>query len=187
MPRLRSPCARRAPRAWRAGLLATLATLGACSGLPPDAFRLPPTSLEDRAIQSRKFTTTDSTLLLSAGAGVLQDLGYAIDESDAPLGVLTASKEVTAKDAAEMVGAIMMSILIQSPTPWSDHQEIRVCLVIKTAADDPEASVARITIQRTVWNTENQITRSETIDDPEIYQAFFEKLSKATFLEANEI
>lgn len=168
-------------------LLAGLAGLGACAGLPQDAFRLPPTSLEDRSIQSRKFTTTDYKGLLSAGAGVLQDLGYAIDESDATLGVLTASKQVSAKDTAEMVGAIMMSILIQSPAHWSDHQEIRVCLVIKAASGDPDASVARVTIQRIVWNTDNQITRSETINDPEIYQAFFEKLSKATFLEANAI
>ena len=48
-------------------------------------------------------------------------------------------------------------------------------------------SVARITIQRVIIDTQGRVTRAEAIDEPEIYRAFFDKLSKATFLEANEI
>lgn len=161
--------------------------LGGCAATPDDAFKLPPTSLRDRQIQSRLYPTLDDAMLLRAGAGVLQDLGYAIDESNVMLGVLTASKRLDAKDAGQVATALLIAALTGSATPIDDEQTIRVCLVMQRSREDQTASVARITIQREIVNTQGLVTRSEPIDEPAIYQAFFDKLSKATFLEAHEI
>jgi hypothetical protein len=168
-------------------LFLCLFVLSSCTTLPKDAFKLSPTSLEDRQLQSRKFTTLDSKLLLSAGAGVLQDMGYTIDESNSVLGVLTASKHADARDTGQIVGAVVLALLTGAVTPTDKEQNIRICLVIQEALDEKTSSVARITIQRVIWNTQGQISRVESIHSPELYQAFFDKLSKATFLEANQI
>ncbi len=168
-------------------LFLCLFVLSSCTNLPKDAFKLSPTSLEDRQLQSRKYTTLDSKLLLSAGASVLQDMGYTIDESDVALGVLTASKHADAKDTGQIIGAIALALLTGTVTPTDDEQKIRICLVIQEALDEQTSSVARITIQRVIWNTHGQISRVESIHSPELYQMFFDKLSKATFLEANQI
>ena len=45
----------------------------------------------------------------------------------------------------------------------------------------------RVTFQRIILNTANQVTRAEQINEPEYYKIFFEKLSKSVFLEAHEI
>lgn len=45
----------------------------------------------------------------------------------------------------------------------------------------------RVTFQRTVWNTQRQITRNEPLNKPEQYQEFFRKLSEAVFLDAHDI
>lgn len=158
-----------------------------CASIPKDAFKLPPASLEDRQLQSRVFNTLDNGLLLTSGASVLQDLGYSIDESNVGLGVLSASKQADATDAGQIVGAVVLALLTGAVTPTDDEQKIRVCLVIQESLDDPDSSVARITIQRIIWNTQGRVSRVESINSPELYQAFFEKLSKATFLEANLI
>jgi hypothetical protein len=171
-------------------VLFTLVLMLACSGcatVPKDAFKLSATSLEDRQMQSRKFTTLDTKLLLSAGASVLQDLGYTIDESNVGLGVLTASKQADATNAGQIAGAVMLALLTGTVTPTDDEQKIRICLVIQDGLGDEASSVARVTMQRIIWNTQGQISRVESINAPEIYQAFFEKLSRSTFLEANQI
>jgi len=168
-------------------LFLCLFVLTGCASVPKDAFQLSATSLEDRQMQSRKFSTLDDSLLLSAGASVLQDLGYNIDESNIDLGVLTASKKADAKNTGQIIGAVMVALLTGSVTPTDDEQKIRICLVLQESLDDPSASVARITIQRIIWNTQGKISRVESIKAPELYQAFFDKLSKATFLEANQI
>ena len=170
-----------------ASLFLCLLILTGCASIPKDAFQLSTTSLEDRQMQSRKFSTLDDKLLLSAGASVLQDLGYVIDESNVDLGVLTASKKADAKDTGQIIGAVMIALLTGSMTPTDDEQKIRICLILQESLDDPSSSVARITIQRIIWNTQGKISRVESINAPELYQAFFDKLSKATFLEANQI
>ena len=48
-------------------------------------------------------------------------------------------------------------------------------------------SIVRVTFQRQIFNTEGQETTAEQIHSPEIYRTFFEKLSKAVFLEAHEL
>ncbi len=162
-------------------------TLCGCASMPEDAFVLAPTSLQERRLQSRNYATTDDAMLLRAGAGVLQDLGYAIDESNVELGVLSASKRIDAKDVGQIATALIISALTGSPTPIDTEQTVRVCLVMNRSLADPAASVARITIQREIVNDRGQVSKAEPIDEPEIYRAFFAKLSKATFLEANEI
>ena len=83
-------------------LLAVLAgSLAACQTLPEDAFRLTESALELREIQSRTYEDVSDIEILSASSGVLQDLGYAIDEVEKELGVLSASKRADAGSDAE--------------------------------------------------------------------------------------
>jgi hypothetical protein len=47
--------------------------------------------------------------------------------------------------------------------------------------------LVRVTFQRIVWDTRNQVTKTESLNEPNLYQEFFEKLSKAVFLDAHEL
>jgi hypothetical protein len=174
-------------RAVLTSLILSVLVLTGCTSIPKDAFQLSATSLEERQLQSRKFSTLDDKLLLSSGASVLQDLGYVIDESNVSLGVLTASKTAEAENTGQIIGAVMIALLTGSVMPTDDEQKIRICLVLQESLEDSSSSVARITIQRIIWDTQGRIARVESIKAPELYQAFFDKLSKATFLEANQI
>jgi hypothetical protein len=168
-----------------------LSVLAGCATIPKDALQLSPDSLERRQMQTRRIDGIDEKRLLAAAAGVLQDLGFNIDESETKLGVIVASKDRSAYTASQIAGAIALAFL-GAYTPVDRTQKIRVSLVTRPAlaADgSPRADshLIRITIQRVVWNTDNQISRIESIEEPEIYQKFFEQLSKSIFLEVQAI
>ena len=163
------------------------AMLTACAvRVPKEALQLTPESLQQRQTQSRYFDTNDEAAILSASAAVLQDLGFNLDESETDLGVLVASKQRDATEAAQVAGAVILAIFTGAVIPIDDHQKIRASLVTKPSGEEEKRVTVRITFQRIVWNTEGNISKNESIDEPEIYQEFFSKLSKSVFLEAHE-
>ena len=155
-------------------------SLVACSQtIPEEALQLTKESFELRQLQTRSFETSNEKKLLTAGAGVLQDLGYNIDESETGLGVIVGSKD---RDATE-AGQIVLSVFFGGPI--DKNQKIRASLVTHPAGK--KTIKLRVTFQRIVWNTEGQVSKTQSIEDPKIYQKFFDKLSKAVFLEAHKI
>ena len=163
-------------------------TLTACAvRVPKEALQLTPESLQQRQTQSRYFDTDDEAAILSACAAVLQDLGFNLDESETDLGVLVGSKQRDATEVGQVVGAIVLAIFTGAVMPIDDHQKIRASLVTKPSGEEDKRVTVRITFQRIVWNTDGNISKYQSIDDPEIYQAFFSKLSKSVFLEAHAI
>jgi len=165
---------------------AVLLSLAACAPyVPREAFRLRPESLALRRMQTRRFQTADERELLKAAASLLQDMGFQIDESESKLGLLVGSKQADATDPGQIAGAIMIGALTGASVPFETEQRVRVSLVTRPLG--PRETALRVTFQRTVWNSERAVSRAESMEEPRLYQDFFEKLSKAVFLEANEI
>ncbi len=175
---------------WLLGCASVLLVSG-CDTVPLDALKMSPQSIEHRQLQTRRFDGTDDQKILAASAGVLQDLGFTIDESETKLGVIVASKDRSAWSASQALGAWAVSML--GVNEGVDNvQKIRVSLVARPAnsdltPQDARAFLVRVTFQRTIWDTYGQVKTVEGIDDAQIYQEFFDRLSKSLFLVANQI
>ena len=172
------------------GLLA----LSGCmqSQIEPVQFRLTPESLAKRQLQTRIFDTDDESEVLAAGTATLQDIGFLIDDSEVQLGLIVASKERSAIQPAEVTAQIMITILAafagQTYDPvWDETQIMRISLVVTPAKTRLAGTAVRITFQRIVYTNKGGVSKSEALDTPGIYREFFDKLSKALFLEAQEI
>ena len=113
------------------GLSATAALVG-CASIPKDALVPTPDSLERRQLQSRRLDGISETNLLAASAGVLQDLGFNIDESETRLGVIVASKDRSAWNAGQITAAVALA-LFGAYYPVDKTQKIRVSLVTRPA------------------------------------------------------
>lgn len=179
-------------RAWAAliAVSGALASAG-CATIPKDALVLTPDSLERRQLQTRRIEGISEKDLLAASTGVLQDLGFNLDESETRLGVIVASKDRSAVTKSQVLGAVLLALL-GSYTDVDKTQKIRVSLVTRPALAQDGTALAdtqliRITIQRIVTNTAGLVTRVESIEEPEIYQEFFDKLSKSIFLEVHQL
>jgi hypothetical protein len=127
----------------------------------------------------------ESLQILGASTGLLQDMGFSMEEANAPLGVIVASKMRDATDAAQVTLAVLAA-MGGRPVPIDKEQKMRASVVTRILPNGKEVSV-RVTFQRIVYNTQGQVTIAEAIIDPQIYQEFFAKLSKSVFLEANHI
>lgn len=158
---------------------------------PRGFLQLPENYLEARQLQSREFETKDEKLIMSASAGVLQDLGFILADSETELGMITAAKKADATDIGQIIAASIIDALASSSSSnaynlCDDTQDIRATIIVKPSLLSGKMTV-RATFQRVVWNKLGQINNVENISDPAIYQSFFENLSKAIFLEAHKI
>ncbi len=145
-------------------------------------------NLEKRQLQTRQYDTTDEGKIITSVAGVLQDLGFTLDDSETKLGLVCASKTADAKSAGQITGAFLLDILAGSNTvAQCDKTQVVKASVVTNPSLNGRSIVVRVTFQRVIWNMSNQISRVETISDSDIYQKFYESLSKAIFLEAQKI
>jgi replicative DNA helicase len=155
-----------------------------------EVFSKPENLSAQRSMQTRTYSTNERTEILAACISVLQDMGYNIDETNSKLGLVSASKLRDTDNKMEKASMIALTILSgQSSTEHikrlDDKQNIRVSIVVNKLGN--KQVTVRATFQRVVLNVAGEINRLETIHDQTLYQGFFAKLSKAIFLEANEL
>lgn len=168
--------------------------------------QLSPESPAHRAIETRTFETPNETELLSASAAVLQDLGFQISESVRELGFLRAAKERSAREYGQEIVRFVVALFSSAGMvsgsntlvviPVDLHQQINASLVTRPLSVDGKRHEVRILFYRLVWKSDGMSgdqsvppgeQRMEMIRDPEIYQQFYARLSKAVFLEAHKI
>lgn len=175
-------------------LLLTVLLVGCQASLPKDAFKPEKNALALRALQTRSFHTTNEKKILSASALALQDMGFTLDESETKLGLIVASKEADATDhfqTALMTTSLILGALSGSPSSadygrLDDIQRVKASLVTHVNPST-KSTLTRVTFQRVIWNKNKQVSRVENLNDQTLYQDFFEKISKSTFLEEHQI
>jgi hypothetical protein len=132
-------------------------SLTACDPLPDDVFVLSPQLLQQRQLETRRYSGMKEEDLLAASSNVLQDLGFSLENSETKLGVLTASKQRTAVNAGEVIGAIIVAALIGSAMPISKDQTIRVSLVVRPVQDTASpASRSAVTLTTDALEAEKE-------------------------------
>lgn len=154
-------------------------------GAPPES------AVKLRSFEMRRFDGTAGNVLLVAGAATLQDLGFTITESAPDVGVLVASKQRDAKEVAQVAGQMALAIGLMllgapySPT-WDETQSIHVTLVISPDAGG-RAEQARVSFDRYITNNHGALWRTELVDDPKIYQDFYDRMSQAIHIQSLEV
>jgi hypothetical protein len=156
-----------------------------CASVPTGFLKPDESALEKRQLQMRQYETTNEEQILTAVASVLQDLGFTLDNSETKLGFVAASKKADATDA----GQIFLVALLAGSNAVGNcdaSQVVKASVITKPSIDEKKIAV-RVTFQRIVWNMRGQINKVESINDKEIYQKFYDSLSKSIFLEAQKI
>ena len=165
-------------------ILLCLGIIG-CASIPKGFLKPNEASLEKKQLQMRQYDTTNQEQILAAVAGVLQDLGFNLDNSETKLGFIAASKKADATNTAQVFFVALFGGA--NAIGQCDASQVVKASVITKPSLDEQKTVVRVTFQRVVINMNGQINRVESVDDLEIYQKFYDSLSKAIFLEAQKI
>ena len=122
---------------------------------------------------------------MSASAGVLQDLGFVIYESETQLGLITGSKQSDAKVEAGWYLRIPGRNVIGDGL--DNYQKFWASVVIRPISkNDETAHDVSVSFLRIVWDASDVVIKREILDEPEMYQEFFDRLSKSVFLEGHK-
>lgn len=176
-------------------LLAVVLLSGcATTRIPEDALRLPESTLEVRAIQTRTFSAPSENAILAATIATLQDMEYNIDRIEKPLGVITASKVTDADSASQKTGLFILDLLCvlsmaggcDSMSKANDEQHITITMVVLPSLARSDEFVTRITIQGVLYDKAARILLLERIDDAATYQQIFDNLGKAIYIQVSE-
>lgn len=172
-------------------LISSLVFISGCVSIPQNAFVVTPELIQQRQLETRRFDGISEADLIVASANALQDLGFNLENSETGLGVITASKQRDAKNGGEIAAAVFVALLGGGAMAVSKDQTIRVSLVVRPVLGsdgDPlvNSNFARISFQRVIRRTDNS-TFAQTMRDPELYQEFYERLSKSVFIEAQKV
>jgi len=151
-----------------------------------------PQFLEQRQIETRRYDGISERDLITASINLLQDLGFNFENSETELGTIIASKQREPGELeANFIGTLSFMLLLSTVLPVTKDQITRVAIVVRPVFDSNGETIAdshlvRVTFQSIILRTDNN-TSGKTLSDPELYQGFFEKLSKSVFLETQEI
>jgi len=171
---------------YRVVILCSIVALVSCATkIPADALKLSPSSLADRELQSRIYEDVSESEILAASVGIIQDLGVKITETESDLGLIVGEKMRDATDTGQIAGAVLVALFLGTSMAVDKEQKIKFSLVMTPVAStkDNQRWLVRLTIQRIVWNSHNQVSRIEAVRDVDIFHGFFEKLDKSLFLE----
>lgn len=183
------------PKAFSKSLIpaALCLCLTGCASMPNNLLVLPTDYLSAREQQMRKYATTDDKKVTQAAAGALQDLGFTIDKSEMDLGMIVSSKNRTAVSPGQVTAALTADVACILFGCYSNlygmtdkAQKIEASVMVNSSLAK-DSTVVRVKFQTVVWNVSGQVSRFETIKDPKLYQDFFERVSKAIFLEEQKI
>lgn len=149
-------------------------------GAPPEG------AVALRTLETRRFPTTDERTILLAATQSLQDLGFTVVESAPAAGALVGAKQRDARESGQIAGGILLGVLFGAGAAmWDEEQTINVTLVSTPIINSKQVEV-RVAFDRVIRNNKGML-RGESLLDPNLYQEFFNKLSAATFLEAQKI
>ncbi len=167
------------------GLLVMVSACTNANKLAMEVGAPPADVLKLRSMEVKRFDVADEKAVLGAATQTLQDLGFEVSESAPEVGVLVASKQRDAHETGQVVGAVIMGALFGvNAMVWDTSQTINVVVVSTPSAESRQVDV-RVSFDRVVENNRDG-KRGELIEDPAIYQQFFDKLSTGVALETQK-
>lgn len=141
----------------------------------------PKTQLQIREFQTRTFLTTQTNDVLSAVVDTFQDQGFMVKNVVPQVGLVSATREVDVEDQDQV---FFQTFFFGQNAQWSKNATIEATANVRTQVGKTKV---RLTFQEKIINNRGGTDTVNTIEDPQFYQNFFDKVGKSIFIEEQKI
>jgi hypothetical protein len=152
-----------------------------CVGCAHQVVEPPLTQLQIRSIQSREFDSTDKKIVMKAVMNVLQDEGFIVKNAVFELGLLNAEKFL---DVENKGVAILSRLACGEHARWNKHSVLEASANIDEFGDRIRV---RMNFQTKTYDNMGCVSEIVSIQNEKYYQDFFSKVSKALFIQSEDL
>ena len=145
------------------------------------------TQLEIRQLQTRTYDNDDTKRILQVALAVLQDDGFAVQNANVDLGLLSASKSLS-ETTVDDSGTAFAKGFFGGGFASVSSQEFST--IEATATVTPHGKQTRVRLSARLSSVGIGLGANinyEAITDPDFYQAFFTKLEKGLFIQQENL
>jgi hypothetical protein len=163
-------------------LILTLFT-SACVATKPSM-----TTTQMRAMQTKEYQNTSQLVAYKALTDALLDKGFTIESSDSDAGVIVANITSTRINSLELTTKAIMTVLTYGLNWIFGDNNLGDVVTLDISANVSQlqsTTKVRINAVAKLTNSEGQITKAETVTEPDYYNSIFEQIDKSIFLQKN--
>ena len=159
--------------------IAAVLVLSACASTPQDnvtsATVTAPVTIRTEV---RDLSVERTRPIVAAAAEILRNMGYEIDRSASDDDTVIAWKTDDIAPAGRGNPELVLAFLGDGPIAIAKERKVRASFTAAARSTPGEGITAGIAFQRITWDTAGDIMQVAPIDDRELYDGFFARLSQ---------
>jgi len=126
----------------------------------------------------RDLSVENTQPIVAAATEILRNMGYEIDRSASDDDTIIAWKTEDIAPAGRGNPELVLAFLGNGPIAIAKERKVRVSFTAAARPTPGEGVIAGIAFQRITWDTAGDIMQVVPIDDLELYNGFFTRLSQ---------
>ena len=144
------------------------------------------TQLQTRELQTREYDYKDTNLILRVALAVIQDDGFVLRQSDADVGLLTASKNLHETNVDDSGTAFVKGFMGIGGVSSQKFSTVEVNVTVTPFGEKTRVRLSA-RLSSSEYGTGGANINYEAVTDPKFYQAFFAKLEKGLFIKQENL
>lgn len=140
--------------------------------------------LEIRQMQQQSFETTDTKQVFMAVMNTLQDDGFIVRQAQLDVGLLNAAKSIDVADVSQVFSSTLVASLTGARASYANNAVVEVSVNVSPYKDTTRV---RANFENKVFDNTGAVWSSEVVAEENFYQEFFSKVSKAIFIEREQL
>ena len=145
------------------------------------------TQLQIRQLQTRSYETEDTKKVLQVALAVLQDDGFVVQNANADVGLLSASKSLHETNVDDTGTAFAKGFFGLGGVTSQEFSTVESTVTVTPFGEKTRVRLSVRLSSTAIGGLSGANVKYESVTEPKFYQEFFTKLEKGMFIERQRL